>query len=224
MRMGTPGSDVKLPRSWLLLVYRVPSEPSNNRVSIWRDMKRIGALYLQNCVCLLPALPGMRARLNAVVEKIEHVGGSSNLFEIRRIEERQLAEVVDSFRALSDREYGEIVEECITKFQKEIEFERFRRNYTFEEAEEIYADLLKLKDWLDRVRARDWFACPRRSEAEARVAESERLFEAFERDCYAANEGSELGRGAGGDELIRTAATRSVPARRRRPRVIDGGR
>ncbi len=44
-------------REWLLLVYRVPSEPSNNRVSVWRELKRLGALYLQQCVCIVPALP-----------------------------------------------------------------------------------------------------------------------------------------------------------------------
>lgn len=32
---------------WLLLVYRVPPEPSASRVGVWRDLKRIGALYLE---------------------------------------------------------------------------------------------------------------------------------------------------------------------------------
>ena len=40
--------------AWLLLVYRVPSEPASKRVTIWRDLKRLGALYLQQCVCLVP--------------------------------------------------------------------------------------------------------------------------------------------------------------------------
>jgi hypothetical protein len=33
-----------------VLVYRIPSEPASKRVAIWRDLKRTGALYLQQCV------------------------------------------------------------------------------------------------------------------------------------------------------------------------------
>ena len=45
-------------REWVLLVYRVPTEPASRRVAVWRDLKRIGALYLQQCVCILPDAPG----------------------------------------------------------------------------------------------------------------------------------------------------------------------
>ena len=41
-------------RQRLMLVYRIPSEPASKRVAIWRDLKRTGALYLQQCVCILP--------------------------------------------------------------------------------------------------------------------------------------------------------------------------
>ncbi|MHB8718624.1 MAG: Chromate resistance protein ChrB [Candidatus Dormibacteria bacterium] len=206
---------VRLPPSWSLLVYRVPSEPSNCRVSVWRDLKRMGGLYLQNCVCLIPNFRGMRSRVKAVTDKIAAMDGTSAVFEVRRIEPAHQEEVIKSFRALSEREYGEIIEECVTKFQREIEFERFRKNFSYEEAEEIHADLQKIRSWLERVRARDWFDCPLRLEAEAKLAEAERLFEAFERECYAAAEGPDMANRPGLDELIRTAAPRDRAPRRR---------
>src|SRR6266853_2064791 len=39
---------------WLLLTYKVPPEPAAKRIALWRRLKGMGAVYLQNGVCLLP--------------------------------------------------------------------------------------------------------------------------------------------------------------------------
>ena len=39
---------------WLLLVYTVPAEPSRLRAAVWRDLKKAGAVYLRDGVCVLP--------------------------------------------------------------------------------------------------------------------------------------------------------------------------
>jgi hypothetical protein len=91
--------------------------------------------------------------------------------------------------SLAANEYDEIIEECDTKFVKEIEFERFRENYTFEEAEEIRQDLEKIKRWMRKVEGRDWFQGPGRTEALARIAACEDLLEEFEEDVYRRTEG-----------------------------------
>ncbi|MHB8509071.1 MAG: Chromate resistance protein ChrB [Candidatus Dormibacteria bacterium] len=213
-------AEYKLPPHWLLLIYRVPTEPSKNRVAIWRDMKRMGALYLQNCVCILPAFRGTKVRLKEVQAKIVALGGSSNLIETRTIND--LDAVVESFRGLSDHEYAEIIEECVTKFQKEIEFERFRKNFSYEEAEEIYSDLEKIKSWMQRVVDRDWFNCPKRADAERHVAASEILYDEFEKECFAAASESEMGRGPSDPELLRSAIKAATP-RRRKTRARSAG-
>lgn len=43
-------------RKWLLLIHRVPVEPSTLRVKAWRKMKEIGALYLQQSAAICPLL------------------------------------------------------------------------------------------------------------------------------------------------------------------------
>ncbi len=179
-------TEVKMPPSWLLFVYRVPSEPSRHRVAVWREMKRMGGFYLQNCVCLFPAFKGIRARLKEVAERIAGMEGTSMTFEVRRIPDAQLSEIVAAFRDQSRREYEEIIEECTTKFHKEIEFERFRKNFTYEEAEEIYSDLEKIRSWLALVVQRDWFGSSSRDEAERQLALSTDAYEQFERECFAA--------------------------------------
>src|SRR5437763_1155981 len=57
--------DEQTASGWILLIYRVPSEPSSSRVSVWRDLKRTGALYLQQCVCIVPRRDDLRAQVVA---------------------------------------------------------------------------------------------------------------------------------------------------------------
>jgi hypothetical protein len=101
--------------------------------------------------------------------------------------------LVERFRDLASAEYAEIVEECEAKFVKEIEFERFRENFTFEEAEEIRQDLEKIRRWLGKVEARDWFGGPGRDEAHGWLDRCESLLEAFEDEVYARTGGHDLG-------------------------------
>jgi hypothetical protein len=169
---------------WLLLVYRVPSEPASKRVAIWRDLKRLGALYLQQCVCLVPHTEALAAAFDRVHSKIVDDGGEALCMEISQLRPADETKIIDAFRALRDKEYDELIEECATKFVKEIEFERFRHNYTFEEAEEIEHDLDKIRRWFTRIVERDWFAAPRRAQAEAWIDQCQVLLDAFEHDVY----------------------------------------
>lgn len=156
----------------------------------------MGSLYLQQCVCLVPGRPDLAARLGEIRKRIDAMGGGSLLFDIPRVEQADLDEIVESFREQSGKEYDEIIEECTRRFQGEIQFDRERKSFSFEEAEEVYADLRKLKDWLARVVDRDWFGSPKRAQAEERVAEAERAYDAFERECFAASaDRSELRQG-----------------------------
>jgi hypothetical protein len=167
-----------------MLIYRVPSESSKARVAVWRDLKRLGGLYVQQAVCVLPDREELRASLERVRERIDELGGSSIFLTLRDVESDAGQQFVDGFRTQSAKEYAEIVEECDTKFVKEIEFERFRENYTFEEAEEIRQDLEKLRRWLDKVEGRDWMGAEGKQLARDKVAGCEALLDLFEADVY----------------------------------------
>lgn len=41
-------------KKWLLLVYRIPREPTAGRVFIWRKLKQLGAIALQDAIWVLP--------------------------------------------------------------------------------------------------------------------------------------------------------------------------
>lgn len=170
--------------AWVLLVYRVPTEPASKRVGIWRDLKRMGAFYLQQCVCILPDRSEVREELERITAKIPGMEGEFTLFEIPTMRAADEEKIVQAFRDLRNKEYAEIIEECETKFVKEIEFEHFRQNYTFEEAEEIGQDLEKVRRWFARIIERDWFGASRRGEVEVWIEKCQELLNGFEQEVY----------------------------------------
>jgi len=201
-------------REWVLIVYRVPTEPASKRVSIWRDLKRMGALYLQQCVCIFPRLEVLHDELERVTAKVPVMGGDFTMFDVPALKPADEEKIVAAFRELRNKEYAEIVEECETKFVKEIEFEHFRQNYSFEEAEEIGQDLEKIRRWYDKIITRDWFDATGRGAVETWIARCQELLNDFEQEVYRRS----------GDDT--TGAARDLPPLRAVvgvPRVVTDG-
>jgi hypothetical protein len=211
-------------KQWLVLVYRIPTEPASKRVAIWRDLKRTGALYLQQCVCMLPDLGNNSEELERVMAKVSSVGGETVRFVVPRLDSGDEARIMQAFRELRTSEYAEIIEECETKFQKEVEFEHFRQNYTFEEVEEIEQDLDKIRRWYDRIKERDWFKADRRDEVERWIERCQELTNGFVEEVYKRQDSdaeAQVG-GAEFDEMAQgildvQAITRLPLGRRKRP-------
>ena len=63
--------------NWLLLTYKVPAEPAAKRIAVWRKLKAMGAVYLQNGVCLMPETEDSLRRLPMVENEIEGIGGEA---------------------------------------------------------------------------------------------------------------------------------------------------
>ena|SRR5437762_7988989 len=214
------------PVSWRVLIYRVPTEPASKRVAVWRDLKRLGALYLQQCACIFPDIPAVTDEVNQVAAKIPALGGETFLLEVPRMPPDDETRIIQAFRELRANEYAEIIEECETKFVKEIEFERFRENYTFEEAEEIEQDLEKIRRWFDRVRERDWFKADRRDEVESWLAHCQGLLARFEEEVYRRRSSDQSAESSQQDETPEPISAprpitplRPVRTRTRRPRA-----
>ncbi len=172
------------PTKFLVLVYRMPAKPTAGRVAVWRLLKKAGAVYLQDSVCVFPDLARIRQDLNPVLERIDEKQGSYHLLPLRKLSESEEAKIVGLFQAQASNHYLEIVEDCEVNFVKEIEFEHFRQNYTYEEAEEIRMEFEKLCTWFDRVEERDWFEAPHRDKARQWLRRCERMLEGFEAKVF----------------------------------------
>jgi phosphomevalonate kinase len=152
----------------------------------------MGTLYLQQSVCILPDQPELRKQLERIAARVSDLGGSYHLLSVGMLGDEERNKLVAGFVAQSDQQYDEIIENCEVNFTKEIEFEVFRENFIYAEAEEIRNDLEKIRRWFNRVVERDWYEAPRRREASEAIEKCEQLLEQFEERVYAAESATDM--------------------------------
>ena len=143
-------------RTWLLLIYTVPADPSRKRAFIWREVKKVGAVYLRDGVCALPDQPDTAHSLRAIAAKVEEFEGQATLVQGARLEPARAEWVGAQSRAARAEEYADIAREA-ERLLEHLARETEHREFTFAELEELEADLGKLKRWTDQVRGRDYF-------------------------------------------------------------------
>ncbi len=67
--------------NWLLLAYKIPREPSASRVYVWRKMKQLGAVLLQDAVWVLPESARTREQFQWLAAEITELGGEATMWE-----------------------------------------------------------------------------------------------------------------------------------------------
>jgi DNA-binding transcriptional regulator PaaX len=167
---------------WLLLVYRVPSEPTRLRSTVWRRLKSLGAIYLQNSAAALPAGVAAERALRKLRSEIVDMSGTAALLSCTVLAGEQ--EVRAAFQAARNDEYEEIVDKC-QDFLGQLKKEYAENHFTYAELEENEVDLVKLKNWLERVRQRDVFGAAGLEPTQKRIAECEQALEAYAARVYA---------------------------------------
>jgi uncharacterized protein YdbL (DUF1318 family) len=142
--------------SWLLLVYTVPSEPSRKRAHVWREVKKLGAVYLRDGVCLLPQRQDTLAAAETIARKVEEFEGQATVISAAHLEQPRATEAVRQFQTARAEEYAEIAREA-ERLLEHVARETEHRDFTFAELEELEQDLGKLKRWYAQVQQRDYF-------------------------------------------------------------------
>jgi hypothetical protein len=184
--MGTDGmADHAAARRWLLLVYRIKAESSGRRTYVWRQLRQLGAVYLQQAVAVLPDRPELRAELDRLGQRIRSGGGEASLLETTSPGPAWEEELVVRFNAGRDAEYEEILD-SVESFEDEIRRETRKKRFRFAELEEGEADWEKLQRWFARLTERDFFGAPGRAAAEGALARGRTLLDAFTQEVYRA--------------------------------------
>ena len=140
---------------WVLLIYRLPREPSRHRVAVWRKLRDLGALYLQDGVAALPEDGVTREQLEWLQLRVREAGGEATLWEARPGTVAEEAELVGDFRASREEAYGAIIAGA----------ERIRRKAQMGGGETLLEQLGKLEREFRAERRRDYFRSPLRLEA-----------------------------------------------------------
>ena len=160
-------------KAWLVITYKVPAEPSRTRVYLWRKLKELGAVYLQQGTAVLPMTETLLARVLAL--KAEVVSGAGEVFVGRMefVDEQDDVHVIGAFQLQRNGDYDEIVEQC-ERLVYELDRETEKEKFTYAEIEENETELARIHKWMERIVARDWFAASGRARAEQDIEDAEK--------------------------------------------------
>ncbi|HUA07544.1 MAG TPA: Chromate resistance protein ChrB [Solirubrobacteraceae bacterium] len=173
-------------RDWLLITVSTPPRGTSTlRVYAWRNLRSLGAHYLQQSVCLVPATPKTTRTATRVVTRLRAEGGHGDMLRIHLTDSKQEAAVIDAIQRERTDEYHEVVEST-RQFHEELELERRRGRTTYTELEESDADLARYQKWLSAIRGRDHFDAPGGHEAAAAVASCEEALARFQSEALSA--------------------------------------
>lgn len=169
------------------MTYKVPSEPAAKRIALWRRLKGLGAVYLQNGVCLLPKTDDHIRRLKILENDVSEMGGESVILETVALDRAQEDKVVSRFSADRDEQYREFLGRC-ADFEQEIAKEIAINKFTYAELEEEDADLKKLQGWLEKIRKLDFYGAPLAEEAIAGLRVCEELLDSYAQRVFDAHD------------------------------------
>jgi hypothetical protein len=132
---------------WLVLVYRIPREPTAGRVYVWRKLKQLGALALQDAVWVLSAAPRTQEHFQWLAAEIVELGGEAMLFTSELLFDGGAEKLVARFEQPVCDAYEEIAQALQRKD----------------------AELAALSKRFQQIQAQDYFHCEAGVEVRAKL-------------------------------------------------------
>jgi len=166
-------------RDWLVISVSTAGAAGTLRVQVWRKLRSLGALYLQQSVCLLPARAEVLRDLRRLADRIHQQGGTARILRMRFADPADEDAVIEELNAARDAEYAEVLER-LPALRQELAEETARGRLTYAEVEESEADLDRFRTWLAKIAARDYFSAPGGQAAREAVEDAAAELAAFE--------------------------------------------
>ena len=138
---------------WVLLIYTVPAEPTRKRAFIWREVKKVGAIYVRDGVCILPEGPNTLDAANAIAAKVREFDGEATLVRSARLDPSRAGAVIAQFRAARAAEYADIARDA----ELLLRHAAHQNQHRAFDVSEIADDVITLKRWCAQVQERDYF-------------------------------------------------------------------
>ena len=143
---------------WVLLVYRVPREPSSPRIAIWRRLRTLGVGQLGDGVVSLPEDARTREHLEWIADQVLEAGGTALLLRAHALAHRDELTMAGAMAAARAEEYRDLIAHARMVGQaSEGQDGRLRA-------------LKRLRHELRTIQRRDYFPPPERDQAVAEVS------------------------------------------------------
>ncbi|MDG6920477.1 MAG: hypothetical protein JRN59_03015 [Nitrososphaerota archaeon] len=139
---------------WIVVAYDLPNEPSKLRVKAWRNLKKLGALYPQVSLCILPNTPQVRKEIDQFRSEFRKHGAilAMNANALEAPDSDVLSRMFQDDRR---KQFEEIYEEC-QEFLDEISENLANKKITYEETDELEQILESLERWYKNVREKGY--------------------------------------------------------------------
>ena len=106
-----PRGEVR-PARWLVLVWRLPHGGSAPRVSVWRAIKRVGAVTLTPGAAVLPYREDLEEQLDWIAQEVEELGGDAWVLPVLNLTAAEEAAIRKLARSERDAEYRELMDQA----------------------------------------------------------------------------------------------------------------
>ena len=138
---------------WVLLSYRLPREPSTERIAVWRKLRQLGVAQLGDGLVALPHDARTKEHLEWIAAAVLEADGDATVWTAtpgtRRDSDRLAAEMRDA----RDLEYRELAREAESSGPDDIDGRT----------------LARLRRTLRQINKRDYFRAPGRDDARLAV-------------------------------------------------------
>ena len=171
---------------WQIITYRLPKEPSRHRVAVWRELRRLGAISLQQGTWALPTGEGFDEGFAQVIRTIVTAGGQPVTLMVAD-DDHSVAQLEGLFSEQRDLEWQEFLADC-DKYEAELSGEIEKGKLTLAELDEEEESLERLRRWYRAIRGRDLYGAPSAPAAERRLKECSEALESYAELVYQARE------------------------------------
>jgi hypothetical protein len=143
--------------AWLVVSVSTAGGAASLRVLVWRKLRSLGALYLQQPVCLLPATADVARDVRRLAGRVRQGGGTARVLPVAFTDPAAEQAVITELNAARDAEYAEVPGR-LPGLHRELAREQARGRAADAGAGESGAGLDRFRAWPAKIGARDYSA------------------------------------------------------------------
>jgi len=159
----------RLAPTWLVLVWRLPTGGSTDRVWMWRTLRRLGAAGLTPGAAALPYTEELQEQLDWLAQEVEQHGGDAWVLPVTQLSGDEERRIRDRVNADRQAEYDALREEAMSFLRRAADHPVPGSDAQLPLRLRTEKELVTLQRRFQRIRTRDYFTAPGRREAAATI-------------------------------------------------------